>query len=160
MAKYLTILFLIFFIGCEINSEQLIKSESINFENIKFNTVSKNLNFSNSQIGNDVDYTKKLITNWFNKNIKTDGLEGDLNVNVSSIEIKKIREENFYRFEIKLNIEFTERNKILNKIKTYKVNSVEYGDIKGSFSISDIENLNQNTILKCLKNINQKIMNM
>ena len=160
MAKYLTILFLIFFIGCEINSEQLIKSESINFENIKFNTVSKNLNFSNSQIGNDVDYTKKLITNWFNKNIKTDGLEGDLNVNVNSIDIKKIREENFYRFEIKLNIEFTERNKILNKIKTYKVNSVEYGDIKGSFSISDIENLNQNTILKCLKNINQKIMNM
>ena len=159
MAKYLTILFLIFFIGCEINSEQLIQSESINFENIKFNTVSKNLHFSNSQIGNDVDYTKKLITNWFNKNIKTDGLEGDLNVNVNSIDIK-IREENFYRFEIKLNIEFTERNKILNKIKTYKVNSLEYGDIKGSFSISDIENLNQNTILKCLKNINKKIMNL
>ena len=160
MVNYLTILFFIFFIGCEINSEQLIKSESVNFENIKFNAVSKSLNFSNSQIGNDVDYTKKLITNWFNKNIKTDGLEGDLNVNVSSIEIKKIREENFYRFEIKLNIEFTERNKILNKIKTYKVNSLEYGDIKGSFSISDIENLNQNTILKCLKNINKKIMNL
>ena len=160
MAKYLTILFLIFFIGCEINSEQLIKSESVNFENIKFNAVSKSLNFSNSQIGNDVDYTKKLITNWFNKNIKTDGLEGDLNVNVSSIEIKKIREENFYRFEIKLNIEFTERNKILNKIKTYTVNSIEYGDIKGSFSISDIENLNKNTILKCLKNISQKIISL
>ena len=160
MAKYLTILFLIFFIGCEINSEQLIKSESINFENIKFNTVSKNLNFSNSQIGNDVDYTKKLITNWFNKNIKTDGLEGDLNVNVNSIDIKKIREENFYRFEIKLNIEFTERNKILNKIKTYNVNSIEYGDINGSFSISDIENLNKNTILNCLKNINKKIMSL
>ena len=160
MVNYLTILFFIFFIGCEINSEQLIKSESVNFENIKFNAVSKSLNFSNSQIGNDVDYTKKLITNWFNKNIKTDGLEGDLNVNVSSIEIKKIREENFYRFEIKLNIEFTERNKILNKIKTYTVNSIEYGDIKGSFSISDIENLNKNTILKCLKNISRKIISL
>ena len=160
MVNYLTILFFIFFIGCEINSEQLIKSESVNFENIKFNAVSKSLNFSNSQIGNDVDYTKKLITNWFNKNIKTDGLEGDLNVNVSSIEIKKIREENFYRFEIKLNIEFTEGNKILNKIKTYTVNSIEFGDIKGSFSISDIENLNKNIILKCLKNINQKIISL
>ena len=160
MVNYLTILFFIFFIGCEINSEQLIKSESVNFENIKFNAVSKSLNFSNSQIGNDVDYTKKLITNWFNKNIKTDGLEGDLNVNVSSIEIKKIREENFYRFEIKLDIEFTERNKILNKIKTYTVNSIEFGDIKGSFSISDIENLNKNIILKCLKNINQKIISL
>lgn len=160
MVNYLTILFFIFFIGCEINSEQIIKSESINFENIKFNTVSKNLNFSNSQNGNDIDYTKKLITNWFNNNIKTNGLEGDLNVNVNSIDIKKIREEDFYRFEIKLNMEFTERNKILNKIKTYKVNSIEYGDIKGNFSISDIENLNKNTILKCLKNINKKIASL
>ena len=79
------------------------------------------MHFSNSQIGNDVDYTKKLITNWFNKNIKTDGLEGDLNVNVNSIDIKKIREENFYRFEIKLNIEFTEETKFLIKLKLIKL---------------------------------------
>ena len=160
MVNYLKVLFFIFFIGCEIKSEQLIKSENINFENVKFNTVTKNLNFSNTQIGNDVDYTKKLITNWFNNNIKTDGLEGELNVNVNSIDINKIREDDFYRFEIKLNIEFTERNKILNKIKTYTVNSIEYGDIKGSFSISDIENLNKNTILKCLKNISRKIISL
>ena len=160
MVNYLKVLFFIFFIGCEIKSEQLIKSENVNFENVKFNTVTKNLNFSNTQIGNDVDYTKKLITNWFNNNIKTDGLEGELNVNVNSIDIKKIREDDFYRFEIKLNIEFTERNKILNKIKTYTVNSIEYGDIKGSFSISDIENLNKNTILKCLKNISRKIISL
>ena len=160
MVNYLKVLFFIFFIGCEIKSEQLIKSENVNFENVKFNTVTKNLNFSNTQIGNDVDYTKKLITNWFNNNIKTDGLEGELNVNVNSIDINKIREDDFYRFEIKLNIEFTERNKILNKIKTYTVNSIEYGDIKGSFSISDIENLNKNTILKCLKNISQKIISL
>ncbi len=160
MVNYLKVLFFIFFIGCEIKSEQLIKSENVNFENVKFNTVTKNLNFSNTQIGNDVDYTKKLITNWFNNNIKTDGLEGELNVNVNSIDINKIREDDFYRFEIKLNIEFTERNKILNKIKTYTVNSIEYGDIKGSFSISDIENLNKNTILKCLKNISRKIISL
>ena len=160
MVNYLKVLFFIFFIGCEIKSEQLIKSENVNFENVKFNTVTKNLNFSNTQIGNDVDYTKKLITNWFNNNIKTDGLEGELNVNVNSIDINKIREDDFYRFEIKLNIEFTERNKILNKIKTYTVNSIEFGDIKGSFSISDIENLNKNIILKCLKNINQKIISL
>ncbi len=79
---------------------------------------------------------------------------------MNSIDINKIREDDFYRFEIKLNIEFTERNKILNKIKTYTVNSIEYGDIKGSFSISDIENLNKNTILKCLKNISRKIISL
>ena len=73
MVKNLTILFFICFIGCEINSEQLIKNERVNFENIKFNAVSKDLNFNNSEVGDEVDYTKKLISNWFNNNIKIDG---------------------------------------------------------------------------------------
>ena len=160
MARNLTILFFIFFIGCEINSEQLIKSERVNFENVKFNAVSKNLNFKNPQSGIDVNYTKNLITDWFNNNIKTDGLEGTLNVVVNSIDIEKTREDEYYKFEINLSIEFTEINQILNKSKTYKVNSLDYGDIQGSFSINDIENLNQNIILKSLQNINQKIMKM
>ncbi len=160
MVRNLTILFFIFFIGCEINSEQLIKSERVNFENIKFNTVSKNLNFSNPQSGIEVNYTKNLITDWFNNNIKIDGLEGSLNVNVNSIEINKTREDEYYRFEINLSIEFIEINKILNKSKIYKVNSSDYGDIQGSFSINDIENLNKNIILNSLQNINQKIIKM
>ena len=160
MVKKLTILFFIFFIGCEINSEQLIKSEKVNFENVKFNAVSKSLNFKNSQSGIDVNYTKNLITSWFNNNIKTDGLEGSLNVNVNSIDINKTREDEYYRFEINLSIEFTEINQILNKSKTYKVNSLDYGDIKGNFSINDIENLNKNITLKSLQNINKKIMQM
>ena len=160
MVRNLTILFFIFFIGCEINSEQLIISERVNFENIKFNTVSKKLNFDNPQSGIDVNYTKNLITDWFNNNIKTDGLEGSLNVNIKSIDINKTRDEEYYRFEINLNIEFTEINQILNKSKTYKVNSKDYGDIQGSFSLNDTENLNKNIILKSLQNINQKIMNM
>tara|TARA_A100001011_G_scaffold4637_1_gene5303 strand:+ start:2427 stop:2909 length:483 start_codon:yes stop_codon:yes gene_type:complete len=160
MVRKLTILFFVFFIGCEINSEQLIKSERVNFEHVKFNAVSKSLNFNNSQSGIEVNYTKNLITDWFNNNIKTDGLEGSLNVVVNSIDIKKTREDEYYRFEINLSIEFTEINQILNKSKTYKVNSLDYGDIKGNFSINDIENLNKNITLKSLQNINKKIMQM
>ena len=51
MVKYLTLLLFILLIGCEINSEQLIKSENINYENIKFNSVSKDLKFTNNQNG-------------------------------------------------------------------------------------------------------------
>ena len=160
MVRNLTILFFIFFIGCEINSEQLIKSERVNFENVKFNAVSKSLNFKNTQSGIDVNYTKNLITDWFNNNIKTDGLDGTLNVVVNSIDIKKTREDEYYRFEINLSIEFSEINQILNKSKTYNVNSLDYGDIQGSFSINDIENLNKNIILKSLQNINKKILQM
>ena len=160
MVKNVTILFFIFFIGCEINSEQLIKKERVNFENINFNAVSKSLNFAHPQIGNEVDYTKNLITNWFNNNIKIDGLEGNLNVIVNSIDIKKKKESEYYRFEINLGIEFIETNQTLNKVKSYKLESIEYGYIEGNFSIKDMESLNKNIILKSLKKINQKVMGM
>ena len=37
------------------NSEQLVKSENINFENIKFNAVSKDLKFTNIEEGPEVE---------------------------------------------------------------------------------------------------------
>ena len=142
------------------NSEQLIKSENINYENIKFNTVSKDLKFTNVQEGNEVEFTKKLVSDWFNNKVKIDGFDGNLSINVTSIEINEIKKEEYYRFEIGLSIEFLETNETLKKRKIYKINALEYGDIKGSFSIKDTENLNKNIIFKSLKSINQKISSM
>ena len=160
MVKYLTLLLFVLFIGCEMNSEQLIKSENINFENIKFNAVSKDLNFTNIEEGPEVEITKKLVKDWFNNNVKIDGFDGNLSINVNSIDINKIKKDEYYRFEINISIEFLETNKALNKRKIYKVNSIEYGDIEGSFSIKDTENLNKNIILNSLKSINQKVSGM
>ena len=157
MVKYLTLLLFVLFIGCEMNSEQLIKSENINFENIKFNAVSKDLKFTNIEEGPEVETTKKLIKNWFNNNVKIDGFEGNLSINVTSIKINKIKRDEYYRFEIDISIEFIETNEVLNKRKIYKINSIEYGDIDGSFSIKDTENLNKNIISNSLKSINQKV---
>ncbi len=78
MVKHLTLLLFVLLIGCEINSEQLIKSENINYENIKFNAVSKNLKFTNNQEGKEVEITKKLVNDWFNNNVKIDGFDGKL----------------------------------------------------------------------------------
>tara|TARA_B100000575_G_C23027858_1_gene591864 strand:+ start:234 stop:665 length:432 start_codon:yes stop_codon:yes gene_type:complete len=142
------------------NSEQLIKSENINFENVKFNAVSKDLKFTNNQEGPDVETTKKLVKDWFNNNVKIDGFDGNLNINVTSIEINKIKKDEYYRFEINISIEFLETNELLNKRKIYKINSIEYGDIEGSFTIKDTENLNKNIISNCLKSINQKVSRM
>ena len=47
-----------------------------------------------------------------------------------------------------------------NKRKIYKINSIEYGDIEGNFSIKDTENLNKNIISNSLKSINQKVSGM
>ena len=87
MVKHLTLLLFVLFIGCEMNSEQLIKSENINFENIKFNAVSKDLKFSNIEEGPEVEITKKLVKDWFNNNVKIDGFDGNLSINVTSINI-------------------------------------------------------------------------
>ena len=160
MVKHLTLIIFTLLIGCEMNSEQFIKYENTNFENIKFNTVSKDLKFTNKQDGLEVEITKKLLNDWFNNNVKVDGFEGNLSINVTSIEINKIKKDEYYRFEINLEIEFLETNQTLSKRKIYKINSMEYGEIEGSFSIKDTENLNKNTISKSLKSINQKILSM
>lgn len=160
MVKHLTLLLFVLFIGCEMNSEQLIKSENINFENIKFNAVSKDLKFTNIEEGPEVETTKKLVKDWFNNNVKIDGFDGNLSINVTSIDINKIKKEEYYRFEINISIEFLETNEVLNKRKIYKINSIEYGDIEGSFSIKDTENLNKNIISNSLKSINQKVSGM
>ena len=160
MVKQLALLLFILLIGCEMNSEQLIKSEQINFGDIKFNAVSKDLKFTNNQEGKEVEITKKLLKDWFNNNVKIDGFEGTLTVNVTSIEVNKIKKDEYYSFKISLNIEFLEANEILNKRKIYKINSIEYGDIEGSFSIKDTENLKKNIIIKSLKSISQKVLEM
>ena len=157
MVKHLILLLFILFIGCEMNSEQLIRPENINFENIKFNAVSKDLKFTNIEEGPEVETTKKLVKDWFNNNVKIDGFDGNLSINVTSIDINKIKKDEYYRFEINISIEFLETNKVLNKRKVYKINSTEYGDIEGSFSIKDTENLNKNIISNSLKSINQKV---
>ena len=160
MVKHLTLLLFVLFIGCEMNSEQLIKSENIYFENIKFNAVSKDLKFTNIEEGPEVETTKKLVKDWFNNNVKIDGFDGNLSINVTSININKIKKDEYYRFEIDISIEFLETNEVLNKRKIYKINSIEYGDIEGSFSIKDTENLNKNIISNSLKSINQKVSGM
>ena len=160
MVKHLTLLLFVLFIGCEMNSEQLIKSENINFENVKFNAVTKDLKFTNIEEGLEVETTKKLVKNWFNNNVKIDGFDGNLSINVTSIKTNKIKRDEYYRFEIDISIEFLETNEVLNKRKIYKINSIEYGDIEGSFSIKDTENLNKNIILNSLKSINQKVSGM
>ena len=121
MVKHLTLFLFIFLIGCEMNSEQLIKSKNINFENVKFNAVSKDLKFSNIQKGPEVETTKKLVKDWFDNNVKIDGFDGNLSINVTSIDVNKVKKDEYYRFEINISIEFLETNELLNMEKLREV---------------------------------------
>ena len=160
MAKYLIVFLFFFFYGCETSSEQVIKSKNFSFDDVKFNAVSKNLIFDNIPENIDTLIAKENISNWFNSKIKLDGFEGELEVVVTSIIIEKIKEEQFYKYKIEINLVFTEKNQVMNYKKTYNVNSIEYGTIKGDFTLNDQERLNINTIKKSLESITNKLLTM
>ena len=160
MVKYLILFLFVIFFGCEMNSEQLVKPINQDINIIKFDAVSKNLIFENFQEGINVDIAKKEITNWFDNKIKINGFDGSLTVLVNSIVIDEIKKDEYYRFQITINIHLIESSETLNSKKLYKINSKEYGEINGSFSISDQETLNINTIKKSIKNINKRLLEM
>jgi len=160
MAKYLTIFLFLTFYGCETSSEQVIKSKNFSFEDVKFNAVSKKLIFENISENRDTLTAKENISNWFNSKIKLDGLEGELEVIVTSIIIEKIKEKQFYKYKIDINLVFNEKNQVMNYKKIYNVNSIEYGIIEGDFTLNDQERLNINTIKKSLDSITNKLLSM
>ncbi len=160
MAKYLIIFSLFFLYGCETYSEQVIKNEHFSFEDVKFNAVSKKLIFNNINENNDIEVVKEKISSWFNNKIKLDGFEGELELNVNTINVNKINEDQLYKYQIELNIEFTEKNQVMNFKKTYNLNSIEYGTIKGNFTINDQERLNNNIINKSLESITNKMLSI
>ena len=160
MVKYLIIFSLFFLYGCETYSEQVIKNEHFSFEDVKFNAVSKKLIFNNINENNDIEVVKEKISSWFNNKIKLDGFEGELELNVNTINVNKINEDQLYKYQIELNIEFTEKNQVMNFKKTYNLNSIEYGTIKGDFTINDQERLNNNIINKSLKSITNEMLSI
>lgn len=157
MAKYLVIILSIIFLSCDINSKQIIKPEKFNFNELKFNSVTKKLIYSNLQEDIDIRNMKKIIQYWYDNKIKTDGFDGSLEVNVIKIETDKIKQEDYFKFTIKLEIEFTEKGVNLSRNKKYAISAQEFGDIKGSFSINDQERLTINIMYQSLTNISKKL---
>ena len=80
-----------------------------------------------------------------------------LQVEVKELQISKIKEDGYYKVETRLLINFSEIKEISNKRKFYEVEAFEYGEILGSFSIKDQDNLDINIMHKNLNNISKKL---
>ena len=160
MVRNLTFLFLIMFIGCEMNSKQVIKPEKFIFEEVRFDSVTKKLIFNNFKKDSDIENMKKIINYWFDNKIKTNGFEGSLDVNVNNIDIHKLKKLDYFKVSIKLVFEFIEIKENQKSKKTYNVEASEYGEIEGSFSINDQENLTLNLMHQALNGINQKLIDL
>lgn len=155
MVKYLIILLPLFF-GCETNSKQIIKPEKFTYDIAKFNSVSKSLYNEFKFNSTDHQIISDIIQYWFDNRIKTNGFDGDLHIHVRNINFNREKKQDYYKFSVLLTLEFIEQKSSISK-KVYKINSNEYGEISGSFSIKDQENLDINIMHKSFENISLKL---
>lgn len=155
MARYLILFALLILFGCEMNGKQIVKPEKFNYDEIKFNSVSKKLIYNNDLV--ESPEIKKIIKYWFDNKIKTDGFDGSLNVFIKDIKTERINKNEYFKFLINMTIEFEEKSNDLKRTKIFTINAVEYGDIIGNFSINDQENLRINIIHKSLQSVSKKI---
>jgi hypothetical protein len=147
-------------LGCEINGKQIIKPEKFSYDQIKFNTVSKKITFENLDDDLDINNMKNILRYWFDNKIKTDGFDGNLNLNIKNITTQKIRKDNYFKFLIKVSLQFEETHNNLNRTKAFIINVSEYGEISGSFSIKDQENIELNVMHKSLDSVSKKLLEL
>ncbi len=160
MVRNLIFLLVFMFVGCEMNSQQIIKPEKFNFDEIKFNSVSKNLFFGSYEDNYEIDNMKKIISYWYDNRIKTDGFDGTLDVNVKEINTTKVKEEEYFKFSINITFEFIEKGENPSRSKTYTIKASEFGEIKGNFSIKDQENLTLNIMHQSLNSVSKKLLEL
>lgn len=156
MVRIISLILIFFFIGCEMNSKQIIKPEKFTYDTIKFDAVSKKLENSFKTNSPDNEIMSEIINYWFDNRIKTDGFDGNLSVNVKQTQFDREKKQDYYKFSVSLSLEFIETKSSTN-IKTYNVKSNEYGEISGSFAIKDQDNLDINLMHKALESISSKL---
>ena len=88
MVRNIVILPILFFFSIQVQGQQIVKPDKLNFENIKFNSVTKNLIYRNLSENSDTMFMKKIINYWFDNKVKTDGFDGSLEIIIKNIETK------------------------------------------------------------------------
>ena len=157
MVRVITLFLFFIFMGCEMNSKQVIKPEKFTYDTIKFDTVSKKLENSFKTNSPDHEIMSEIIHYWFDNRIKTDGFDGNLLVIVKQIQFDREKKQDYYKFSVSLSLEFIE-TKSSSNTKNYNVKSKEYGEISGSFAIKDQDNLDINLMHKSLESITSKLI--
>lgn len=156
MARKLVFILVFLFISCQKSNTQFIQNEIIQFNDIKFDTVSKKLISNIAIISSDEVFISDFINNWFENKIKTNGFDGDLVVEIDKLLISEIKELNYFKYSIEVTINFKIYKKN-NKSMTFSIQANEFGTIEGNFAIKDQENLKKNLIMKSIKSIHNKI---
>lgn len=150
MVRYL--IFLSFFIFSCSNSDSIVK-QSYNFDQVFFDVVEKKIFYE----GEIPDYLKSITKNWFDNDVKVDGIDGTMEMkllnykeNISNIsDGKKI--ELFMNFEV-----FIQKNNNSTK-QSIKGDVSTYSTITGSFALKEIDTLISNSQVELIRLLIEKL---
>ena len=158
MVKYLAIIFfpIFFTTGCQKDLLLIEKYEPIN-KDIFINVVQKNINLNGITDGPHANNFLTLLEYWMNNNIKTNGFNGLLDINLISIFSSEMLIENGIRIQIDLDLDFIISKSALDSKTLINFKGSEFGDIFGQFSIND-KNIKVNNVMnKLIERLSNKI---
>ena len=157
MVRYLISLLLAFFIaGCQNPITLIDKYESVNKE-IYINTAEKKTNFDGTIEGDHGEVLLKLLKDWVDIDIKTNGFDGLLTIDLISIYTTELLLDDGIRVEMELDIDFVITKKTIVKKTLIKFKGKEFGEIKGDFSLNDKEIQINNIAKKIIERLSNKL---
>ena len=158
MVKYLIIIFfsISFITGCQKELLLIEKYEPIN-KDIFINVVQKNINLNGVTDGPHTNNFLTLLKYWINNNIKTNGFDSLLDINLISISSSEMLIENGIRIQIDLELDFIISKSALDSKTLINFKGNEFGEIFGQFSINDKNIMVNNVMKKLIERLSNKL---
>ncbi len=151
--KFLFIfIFSFFFISLNANTEKSNSNYQIK-ELILFDAVEKNLIFQ-TKVPNNF---KRLINNWFTKNVKVNGFEGKLEIIFDKFSENLINIEDGKNYEIQVDLRIDIIKKGLSNKKSTRISLREFSEITGYFKLSEVDEMIEFTQVNLVKRLNDKL---
>ena len=158
MVKYLIFFSFIFLtVGCQNQTSLINKYEPHNKE-IYINTVEKKINFSGKIKGKYSNVLLKSLKNWVDNDVKTNGYEGLLQIDLVSISSSDLVIDDGVRIEMELEIDFIITKKKIIKKTLIKFKGKEFGEIRGDFTIDDKDIQISNIVKKLIERLSKKLV--
>tara|TARA_B100000767_G_C19503184_1_gene425169 strand:- start:102 stop:593 length:492 start_codon:yes stop_codon:yes gene_type:complete len=150
MVKYLITIIISFFfiISCQ---KELSVTDTYQSSNkiIFIDTVQKNINLNGTIKGIYSDSFLDLLSYWSDNNIKTNGFDGLLEINLISISSSELLTENGTRVELELELDFIISKTALDSKTLINFKGNEFFEILGNFSLNE-KNIEVKNIMKKL----------
>ncbi|MDB9776505.1 hypothetical protein OAB63_01940 [Alphaproteobacteria bacterium] len=153
MVKHLILLFIFFslLLGCETTS--ITKEDKFNNDKIYIDVVQKKINLDGIIAGPNSKKVKDSVQKWLENNLKTSGYDGELGIQLISINTSEKIIDDSVRIDMSLELNFKITNQALSKKKSKLIKVNEFGELTGSFSLNEKDIEIENIIKRLLQRL-------